>query len=158
MNATILVAIAGLVLTAVFYQQAMDLPSVAQRLPVLLIWIVAGLAVLMIIEEVLKKRRYRQQQGMTDDDTQIESSAAEKTPINWVVVVPFVLAVFVYIALIPVVGYLLTTVVFLVGVLALSHTVSWPKAILIGVGITLFVWVIFVWLLRLPVPLFPWSS
>jgi|SRR5699024_4522890 len=157
MNATILVAIAGLILTAVFYHEAMELPAVAQRLPVLLIWIVAILAVLMIVEEILKKRRL-QQQKTTSEDTQSEAIPTEKTPINWLVVVPFVAAVFIYIALIPVVGYLLTTVVFLIGILAISRTVSWLKATLIGVGITLFVWVVFVWLLRLPVPLFPWSS
>ena len=157
MNATILVAIAGLILTAVFYHEAMELPAVAQRLPVLLIWIVAILAVLMIVEEILKKRRL-QQQKITSEDTQSEAIPTEKTPINWLVVVPFVAAVFIYIALIPVVGYLLTTVVFLIGILAISRTVSWLKATLIGVGITLFVWVVFVWLLRLPVPLFPWSS
>src|SRR5699024_969319 len=98
MNATILVAIAGLILTAVFYHEAMELPSVAQRLPVLLIWIVAILAVLMIIEEILKKRRLKQQE-IASEDTQLAAITPEKTPINWVVVVPFVGAVFVYIAL-----------------------------------------------------------
>ena len=65
MNSTYAVGIGALIVAGVFYGQLDGLPEVAQRLPILLIWLVAILAVLMIIEEALKQRRVRSSSGAT---------------------------------------------------------------------------------------------
>lgn len=178
MNSTFIVGIGSLILTGVFYYQLRSLPSVAQRLPGLLVWIVAGLALLMIVEEVLKQRRLRnasqdapaiepaQRHGhehgqdgvaaaavpeMDDDDTPPE-------PINWKVIISFSVALVAYVALIDTVGYVITTVIFMAGVLFFSRTIRPLTAVLVSLGLTAFVWLVFVWALGLPVPLLPWLS
>ncbi len=174
MNSTILVGIAALVLTVVFHQQAADLPDVAQRLPALLIWIVAALAVLMILEEILKLRRQKLRPATSQDLAEAPASTMTPSPsgtaaatapnedpplppIHWRVVIPFSLALAAYVWLISIVGYLLTTAVFMAAVLAFSRTVRIRTAVLVGLGMTAFIWVVFIWMLGLPVPLLPWT-
>lgn len=167
MNSTVLVSIGGLVLTVVFYLQAQKLPSMAKRLPGLLIWIVAILAILMLVEELIKKRKAKKQR---DDDLQNEHQAHSlldelhseiaddeiKEPIHWRVLIFFSVAVVAYVLLIPWLGYLLSTVAFMAGVLIVSGASKWLLATSVGVGFTFFIWVVFVWFLRLPAPLLPW--
>lgn len=151
MNSTYIVGIGALFLAGIFYFQLDGMPSVAQRLPGLLIWIVAILAVLMLIEETVKKRRLRKAAQIVDDDTPME-------PVNWKVAISFSVAVVVYVALIPVAGYLITTIIFMAGVLLFSQTIRALSAVLISLGLTAFVWVVFIWALGLPVPLLPWLN
>lgn len=176
MNSTILVGVAALILAGVFYNQADGLPSVAQRLPVLLIWIVAGLAVLMIIEEIRKQRRLKLEASlksaseanlsMTSDGVAAEPEVLitpddddiPPEPINWKAAIPFTAALVAYVALIPTLGYIVTTIVFMTGVLLLGRTIRVSSAIFIAVGMTAFVWLVFIWTLGLPVPLFPWLT
>ncbi|NYT78818.1 tripartite tricarboxylate transporter TctB family protein [Alcaligenaceae bacterium] len=151
MNSTHVVGIGALILTGIFYFQLEGLPSVAQRLPGLLIWIVAILAILMLAEEAVKKRRLRKVTQTVEDD-------APLPPINWKVAISFSVALVVYVALIPVVGYIITTIIFMAGVLLFSQTIRARSAVLISVGLTAFVWVVFIWALGLPVPLLPWLN
>lgn len=169
MNSTVLVSIGGLILTAVFYVQAGKLPSMAKRLPSLLIWIVAILAILMLVEEIIKqskskKKRIAAEQSGHQDQSLVDGlreeiaaeDGAKKEPIHWRVLIFFSAAVVAYVLLIPWLGYLLTTVSFMAGVLFVSGASKWSRALLVGIGFTFFVWVVFVWFLRLPAPLFPW--
>lgn len=173
MNSTYTVGVGALILTAIFYHQLDGVPSVAQRLPGLLIWIVAILAVLMIIEETLKQRRLRKESAASastsaarvsepDDLAQTPPTAdnedAPLDPINWKVFIAFSVALVAYVWLIPIAGYLITTVVFMGGVLLFSGTIRPITAILASLGLTAFVWLVFVWALGLPVPLLPWLN
>ena len=174
MNSTFIVGIGSLILTGVFYYQLRSLPSVAQRLPGLLVWIVAGLALLMIVEEVLKQRRLRnasqdapaiepvqrhghEQVGVAAAAApEIDDDDAPPEPINWKVLISFSVALVAYVALIDTVGYVITTVIFMAGVLFFSKTIRPLTAVLVSLGLTAFVWLVFVWALGLPVPLLPW--
>ena len=150
MNSTIILGIATIAFALVFRAQAADLPDVAQRMPVLLYWIVIGLAVLMIIEELLKRRNARRTApgALADDEEAVR-------PINWPVLVLFGVAIVVYVALIPIIGYLIMTPVFISGAIMVSRTLSPLKAVIMGVVATAFVWAVFIWALKLPVPLLP---
>ena len=185
MNSTYAVGVGALILVGIFFGQIGSLPGVAQRLPVLLIWIVGALAVMMIIEEVLKQRRLKRPENVTTDDRPAEEIdqtqaattvndhiagdiAADKDapvgpddelpPINWTAAVSFSLALLAYVWLIPIAGYVVTTTLFMAGVLLVSKTIRPMTAILIAVGVTAFVWLVFVWALGLPVPLLPWLN
>lgn len=150
MNSTFVVAAAAIVFALVFRSQTADFPATAQRMPVMVIWIVIVLALLMVVEELLKRRLARRggRPALADDDEPLPA-------INWPVMVSFSAAIVGYVALVPWAGYLLATPVFVGGGALLSKTLSWPKALLLGLGATAAVWLVFIWALRLPVPLLP---
>lgn len=156
MNSALLVAVAAIVLAIVFGREAHGYPIEARRLPELLAWLVAGLAVLLLIEEGVKwRRRRRLEQGRTTPGA--EELVAPATPVVWSALVPFALAIGAYIWLIPIGGYLVTTLVFLGGALLVSRTVRPVTAVAVAAGLTGAIWLIFIWLLRLPIPLLPGS-
>lgn len=150
MNSTIILGIATILFALVFRAQATNFPDVAQRMPVLLYWIVIGLAVMMIIEELLKRRTARR----ADPDVPVAQDDILPA-INWLVVLMFSAAIIAYVVLIPIVGYLIMTPVFIAGTLVVSRTMSPVQAVLIGVIATAFVWFVFIWGLKLPVPILP---
>lgn len=149
MNSTFALAAAAIVFALVFHSQAQDFPATAQRMPVLLTWIVVALAVMMIAEELLKRRLSRRngRPALADD--------APLPAINWPVMGLFSAAIVGYVALVPWLGYLLATPLFVSGGALLSKTLGWPKALLLGLGATATVWAVFIWALSLPVPLLP---
>ncbi len=150
MNSTFILAAASILVALVFRSQAQDFPATAQRMPVLVIWIVIGLALLMVAEELLKRRTARRDgpSAQGDDDEPLPA-------INWPVMGLFSAAIVGYVALVPWAGYLLMTPVFVAGGAALSKTLSWPKSLLLGLGATAAVWAVFIWALNLPLPLLP---
>jgi hypothetical protein len=157
LNSTLALAAAAIVFAVVFGFQAQDYPATAQRLPVLMIWIVIGLALLMIGEELLKQRAARRG-GSSSPSAPADADTDTDAPlpaINWPVMVSFSAAIVAYVALVPWLGYLLATPLFVGGGALLSKTLSGPKALLLGLGTTAAVWGVFIWALSLPVPLLP---
>lgn len=148
MNSAIILGIASIVLALVFRAQATGIPEVAMRLPVLLIWLVIGLAAMMIIEELLKRRKKGRAATVFADEEVLP-------PVNWPVLGVFGAAILAYVALIPIAGYLLITPIFISGGLLIGKAVSPTKAILIGLIATALVWAIFIWALSLPVQILP---
>jgi hypothetical protein len=149
-NSTIVLGIASIVFALTFRAQAHELPLEAQRLPSLLIWIVIALAAMMVVEELLKQRAARRGSDavLADDDEPLP-------PINWAVLAIFCAAAIAYVALIPIAGYLLITPIFLIAGFWFSKTMLLSTAVLVGVVTTALIWGLFIWLLQLPVPLFP---
>ncbi len=150
MNSTFILAAASILVALVFRSQAQDFPATAQRMPVLVIWIVIGLALLMVAEELLKRRVA----GRDGPSAQVGDD--EPLPaINWPVMGLFSAAIVGYVALVPWAGYLLVTPAFVAGGAGLSKTLSGPKAVLLGLVATAAVWGVFIWALNLPIPLLP---
>jgi len=157
MNSSLLVAVVAIGIAAVFGVEAAGYPLEARRLPALMAWIVVGLSVLMIIEDGFKRRRLRRLTA--DAGTKATSEPVERiASIVWSALIPFSAAIAAYIALIPIAGYLITTPVFLGGVLLVSRAIRPVTAIIVAIVVTAAIWVIFIWLLRLPIPLLPMSS
>lgn len=152
MNCTIVLGIGAIGLGLLLRAQSADLPAEAVRLPSLLIWIVMGLAVLMIIEEILKIRRLRR------PDAVVREEDAPLPPINWPVVSVFGAIAVIYVALIPILGYLMTTPVFIALGIWGSKTRSFAIAATIGVASTVVIWLLFSYMLQLPIPLWPMSN
>jgi len=156
MNSTLLVAAVAIGVAAVFGSEAASYPIEARRLPELMAWIVGGLSVLMIVEEGFKWRRQRRLDAG-------ESTGAASKPVEpaasivWSALIPYAVAIAAYIALIPIAGYLITTPVFLGGVLLVSRAIRPVTAIVVAITVTAAIWAIFIWLLRLPIPLLPMS-
>jgi hypothetical protein len=150
LNSTLILAAVAIVFALVFQTQAQDFPATAQRMPVLVTWIVIGLALLMIVEELLKRRLARRT-GTPAGEQEDEPLPA----INWPVMGLFSAATVAYVALVPWLGYLLATPLFVSGGALLSQTLRWSQALLLGLGATATVWGVFIWALKLPVPLLP---
>lgn len=159
MNSSLLVAVVAIGVAAVFGFEAAGYPPEARRLPVLMAWIVGGLSVLMILEEGFKRRRRRRLAAGEATGTGAASEPVEPVAaIVWSALIPFAVTIAAYIALIPIAGYLITTPVFLGGVLLVSRAIRPVTAIVVAITVTAAIWVIFIWLLRLPIPLLPMSS
>jgi hypothetical protein len=158
MNSSLLVAIVAIGIAAVFGFEAAGYPLEARRLPMLMAWIVGGLSVLMILEEGLKWRRRRRPAAGEATGAAVSTPVEPVASIVWSALIPFAVAIAAYIALIPIAGYLITTPVFLGGVLLVSRAIKPVTAIVVAITVTVAIWVIFIWLLRLPIPLLPMSS
>ncbi len=153
MNSTIALGIASIALAILFRTQTDVYPAVAQRLPLLLIWIVGGMAVLMIAEDFFRRHQARRLPA-----AQLGTEDVAPARINWKALCGFGLAIIAYVALIPVVGYLVTTTTFIAGSLIVSRIMSPIKALTIGILLTAGVWALFVWALKLPVPVLPFLN
>ncbi len=171
MYSSIIISVASIGLAVLFYSQASAYPLAASRLPMLLAWAVGGLATLVIVEELFKARRRNKiaqaapEAAPAPDDNAVLDSAmippileAEDEgpkPIVWSAALPFAAGIIAYVTLIPYVGYLLVTPVFIALGLAISGTLRWVPAILVALGMTALVWVVFIWALYMPIQLVP---
>jgi putative tricarboxylic transport membrane protein len=153
-NSTFFVGLGAIAFAIVFWFEARELPEQAQRLPLLLIWIVMALGILMLIENWIAQRR-AQQASTTTSQASTASEEEPLAPVNWPVLGIFSAAIATYVLLIPVLGYLITTPLFITGGVLLGQALKPIKAVLVGVVTTLIVWIIFIWLLKLPVPMLP---
>jgi hypothetical protein len=150
LNSTFVLAAVAIVIALVFQVQAQHFPATAQRMPVLVTWVVMVLALLRVVED-LQPRRLARRNGRPALDDGEEPLPA----INWPVMSLFSAATIGYVALVPWLGYLLATPLFVSGGALLSKTLRWPQALLLGLGATAAVWGVFIWALKLPVPLLP---
>lgn len=150
MSITIFLGIAAIVVALMLRTQTNSFPDVAQRLPVLLIWLIVGLSILMIGEELYKRRKARRSSS--------ERSTDAPASIKWPLLLSFGAAIIAYVALIPVAGYLVVTPLFIGGALMASRNMRVLTAVSIALGTTIFMWVVFVWALNLPLKLLPFSN
>lgn len=156
MYSSIIISVASIGLAVLFYTQAATYPLAAHRLPMLLAWVVGGLATLVIIEELIKaRRRARIAQSAPESGATVEGEDDGPKPIVWSAVIPFGAGILAYVTLIPYVGYIVVTPVFIALALAISGTLRWMTAIVVALAITALVWVVFIWALYMPIQLFP---
>ena len=155
MSTTIYLGIAAIVAALFLRAQTHSFPEVAQRLPVLLIWLIVGLSVLMIGEELYKRHKARRSPSEPSSDAKASDA---KAAVKWPVLLSFGAAIVAYVTLIPIAGYLVITPLFIGGALMISRNMRAVTAISVALGTTLFMWVVFVWALNLPLKLLPFSN
>lgn len=153
MSASYAVALAALVLAFVFGREAVPYPEQAARLPHLLVWVVAGLAVMLALEEFIKWRRARRLAPATDKVA--PDAQATVHPVEWSALLPFLAGAFAYVFALPYLGYLIATPIFILAVLLVTRTLRPMGSVVCAVTMTGVLWVIFIWLLHLPIPLMP---
>ena len=143
----ITVAVAAIA-TALFMQaEAADYPRAASRLPVLLSYIVILLAVLAIGQVLLGWRRDRAAD-------QLEIVALPRWQ-EVAIGMSFVGLIVLYAWSIPRVGYLVATPLMLLAPIAALRPVGWRIAATTIMVVTGVIWLVFVWFLNLPIPLYP---
>lgn len=140
-----LVALAAIGAAALAYVEAAGYPAAARRLPQLLAVVVAILAAVALAQSVVRLRRSAGAAWTAPDPRRSALGAG------------FVVLILIYAWLIPTAGYLVATPLMLLVPLVVLRPVGWPVIGLTVVAVTGVIWVIFVWFLGLPVPLFPGS-
>lgn len=157
----IMVALAGIGLVIFMWGEAASYPPTARKLPDLLGWVVLILAVLAIAQEVLQwgRARLAAEGGAGSSDAGADDTGADTSaPVDWRGIglgAAFVALIVVYARTIEVVGYMVATPLFLALPLIALRPVSLRTGLLTIVAVTAVIYGVFVWFLRLNIPLFP---
>lgn len=157
----IIFAILAIAMAIVFYVHTLHLPKAAYQLPRILIVIVILLSIAMVIEGVMtyKKQRSRQTPKPGRPQEQLPPTSPEAgLQINLVRVVVFTILIAGYVLTIERLGYFIITPIYIIVTYAYLRATNWLNMILIAVGFTVFVYVLFVLFLHLPVPMGLMSS
>ncbi len=123
----------------IFYYESLDLPRVAYLFPRRLTYLITILAVALVIEAYYKYRK-----GVQED--QEEGIKVLRASL-------FTGSIVLYILAIDLVGYFITTPLFIFGTMYFLKSTKTRNILFITVGFTLFVYLLFVRFLNLPIPL-----
>ncbi|WP_226575102.1 tripartite tricarboxylate transporter TctB family protein [Acuticoccus sediminis] len=143
----IVTALAGIGLVLFMWYEASGYPPTAQKLPNLLGWVVLILAVLAIGQTLLARRAALAQ-----------GNAAATEPTSWRDIgigAAFLGLIVVYAWSISTVGYMLATPVFLALPLIALRPVGLVPGVLTIAAVSAVIYGVFVWFLKLNIPLFP---
>lgn len=143
----ILVAVAAIAFALFFRNIAQDYPRAAARLPTILANAVVLLAVIGIGAELLKWRR-QASAGTLHILPTIDGKAIG-------IGVAFVALTFVYAASIQVLGYLISTLSFLLISFFALRPMGAVAMGLSAVAVTVCIWAVFIYFLGLPLPILP---
>lgn len=151
----ILVAIAAIGAALYLQAEAAEYPRAARRLPQLLGYGVMLLAALAIVQAVARgwRAQTRGAPGVTPG-----SDPHPDPGLHWRQIgigVAFTSLIAVYAWAIPIAGYLIATPLMLFLPLAVLRPVGWPAVGVTVAAVTGTIWVIFLWFLNLPMPLYP---
>lgn len=140
----LVVAVSAIGLAIFFNVTASGYPEVAARLPKLLSYTVIALALLMVAETARKVLAGRGRKVVADlDRGQV------------VTIATFSLAIVAYVMVLDLAGYLLATGAFLLGSLLGYRAVSPVRAVAVTIGVVAVIYGLFIYFLRLPIPLAP---
>ncbi|PRD40610.1 hypothetical protein C5748_25935 [Phyllobacterium phragmitis] len=143
----ILVALAAIAAVFFFWSEAANYPRTAARLPNILGWVVLILAILAIVQTLFTWRRQK-----------AEGTLVFIPEIQWrdiAVGGGFSGLIILYAWSIRHVGYLVATPLFLLIPLAVLRPIGWTASILTTLVVTAFIWGVFVYFLKLSIPLYP---
>lgn len=140
--------------TLLFYINSFKLKESAAKLPRILMALIVILSIGMIIEAYwksknphkTKKRIDEKQEDMSDDDD-------ENIPINYKTAVIFTSLIAIYIFMLKPIGYFIITPIYIMVVYTFLKATSYRNMILISIGFTAFVYMIFVVFLKIPIPM-----
>ncbi|WMS44672.1 tripartite tricarboxylate transporter TctB family protein [Acuticoccus sp. MNP-M23] len=143
----LVVALAAIGLVFFMWGEASAYPATARKLPDLLGWVVMVLAVLAIAQQALQWRK-----------ASANGTLGTSDPINWQGVAlgaAFVGLIVAYAWSIGIIGYLIATPLFLTIPLVLLRPVGLLTGALTIIAVTAVIYGVFVWFLRLNIPLYP---
>ena len=143
----ILVALTAIAIAVFFQVEAGGYPRVAARLPTLISYVMIGLSVLAIAQQLLAWRT------PTDGADRYAVTVPEwDRVLNGAIFIALTAS---YAWAITKIGYLIATPEFLLASLLIFRATKVWIILLTSVGVTFAIWVIFVNFLRLPIPLLP---
>lgn len=152
------ITFAGLavLLAVVFYIHTLHLPKAAYQLPRILIVIVILLSIAMVVERLYShKKNLRQDSKNTDFPINHNPgvSKEDEFDIRLTRVFVFIVLITGYILTIERLGYFIITPIFIIATYLYLRAAKFLNIILIAVGFTFFVYLLFVLFLHLPIPM-----
>ena len=149
-----LVALAAVVVCAVFFYQTLEMDYAAAHTPQILCGIVVILAIWMVVDVA---RRKRMADGVQMSEQKKDPTAPYLEPffknVNLVRLAVFAISLVIYVYFIESVGYLIMTPTFLLFTLLYLKATSTSKAIMITAAVVVTIYAGFVFLLGLPIPM-----
>jgi hypothetical protein len=143
----IFVSLSAILLVAVFRSQTVNYPKTAARLPDLIGWVVVLLACLAIVQVLFDWRRQRAA------GTLVVFPAPDWRAVG--IGGAFLALILIYALSINMVGYLIATPLFMLIPFLILRPIGRVAAIATAGTVTVFIWLVFFWFLRLSIPLFP---
>ena len=143
----LVVALAAIGLVFFMWGEAAGYPATARKLPDLLGWVVLVLAVLAIAQQALDWRR-----------AYADGTLSGGAPVDWKAIglgAAFVALILVYAWSIGTIGYMVATPLFLSIPLIVLRPVGLVPGLLTVIGVTAVIYGVFVWFLKLNIPLYP---
>ncbi len=148
----------GLALAAVFFIDALGYPDAAAQMPLIYSVTVGLLSLAMLGAELLRGRvaRRRETEPVASGDAAgPDADAAVSAPPRYAVTAAVFVLAAAYVATISVLGYLLSTTLFMALALLLIRTVSLRFALIGSLVLMAVVCLVFIQFLGLPVPFLP---
>lgn len=147
----IIAAVVAIVFSIVFYLNTFKLTRAGYLMPRILIVIIILLSVAMVVEAYFKEKRELKVSAESSE----ENEDTAKT--NYVRVIVFTLLIALYIYSIKPIGYFIATPIYVIAAYLYLKATSFKYILLVSLGFTAFVYVLFVVFLKLPIPLGPMS-
>lgn len=138
----VIAAVIAVSVGLLFFQQTLSMPKAAYELPRLLVILIVILSFMMVFNGV---KTYR--------DGNYGNASQKCEGLNYKRVFVFGLIIFIYIYLIEPIGYFIVTPIFIIVSLSFLRATKFKNIVLIAVFFTVFIYLMFVWFLKLPVPL-----
>lgn len=142
----IIAALAAIVLAVVFYFNTFKLQPAGYMLPRILIAIIILLSIAMVIEAYRSEKKYAN-----------EGKSDEVSEVNYRRAAVFALLIAAYVFTIKPLGYFVVTPFYVIVTYLYLKATKVRNAVLIAIGFTAFVYLLFVVFLKLPIPLGPMS-
>ncbi|AWJ82565.1 permease subunit (plasmid) [Azospirillum sp. TSH58] len=140
------VAVAAIVVSGGFPTMAgLDTDVGPARFPIIYAGALIVLSAILVIGRLLPKRGAQAQAAPAEPPAPAEAFRFHRVAIG-------VVATAVYIYMLSLIGYLPTTVVFLIGMMRLMGMRSWVRAPIIAVAVTAFLYLVFLYALQIPLP------
>lgn len=141
----------AILLSVVFYVNSLKLPPAAYQLPRLLCGIIVFLSILMLYEAILEERMIRK----GDVKSKASEEREETYSIDYKRAFIFALFIALYIFLIKPIGYFIVTPLFIIIANLFLRSTRLTNILLISLGFTAFVYLVFIYFLKVPIPLGP---
>lgn len=139
----------AILLAVVFYFNSLSLPPAAYELPRLLIAVIILLSILMLGEAIVEDRKKKRE----------EASQSQEHPgglsVNYTRAFVFALLIALYVFSIKPLGYFIVTPLYIIATYLFLKATRLTNILLISLGFTAFVYIVFVYLLKVPIPLGP---
>jgi len=145
-----------MLLASVFYIHTLHLPKAAYQLPRILIVIVIFLSIAMVIERLFSyKKNLQKDSEKADFPGNYNLSVSKKAEFNVhpARVFVFIVLIIGYVLTIERLGYFIITPIYIITTYLYLRATNFLNVILITVGFTFFVYLLFVLFLHLPIPM-----
>lgn len=150
----IVASLAAIIFALIFFFNSLSLTPEGYYLPRIIIAIIILLSIAMFIESY---KNYKKPVAINKSDVENDSEEEEPSKINYKRAFIFALLIAVYVFSIKPLGYFIITPIYVIATYLYLKATRLTTIIAISLGFTAFVYLLFVVLLKLPIPIGPMS-